>query len=416
MEKKLMKGKLFDYLGMNCTDEIPKSLIKNDGSTVMIGYGPVIAKLDNSNPLMSTISPWNPKNLLKLTEDNFHKLPYDLNNQVHIVDDRRKDYPLPAEIIRYVMKYFRQIYEEHGCEAGLYLMLNPETKEWRPFFVPQVDCSHGSVHYLLPKENSNELTGDQKRWYDAVFQDPELNALNNKCLKQYDDWTNEGFKVMGTIHSHCNFGAFHSGIDDDDEVNFPGLHITLGNVDKNGRFSWAAKYVDNTAAWTGVPMEDVIGVKDFEPLLEGLDDIVINDDHLNLMRPKLGKFSYYTGSSGGYAGQSYGGANKQKWFHYGRHWSPDSDYDYNPVNNSYGNHKIDWLYKDSVFDKDHVIRLLRKGDNKVILVKMAYYYQNRDKFSSQMFVELQPSDIPDIKQIDDKKFNKHKNKKNPKLL
>ncbi len=35
---------------------------------------------------------------------------------------------------------------------------------------------------------------------------------------------------VGTIHSHCNMGAFFSGTDDGDVVNFDGLHIVLGRV------------------------------------------------------------------------------------------------------------------------------------------------------------------------------------------
>jgi len=35
---------------------------------------------------------------------------------------------------------------------------------------------------------------------------------------------------VGTIHSHCNMGAFFSGTDDSDVVNFDGLHIVLGRI------------------------------------------------------------------------------------------------------------------------------------------------------------------------------------------
>jgi len=34
---------------------------------------------------------------------------------------------------------------------------------------------------------------------------------------------------MGTIHSHLG-SAFHSGIDDKDEINFDGIHLTYGNI------------------------------------------------------------------------------------------------------------------------------------------------------------------------------------------
>jgi len=34
----------------------------------------------------------------------------------------------------------------------------------------------------------------------------------------------------GTIHSHCNMGAFFSGTDDKDVTDFDGLHIVLGRI------------------------------------------------------------------------------------------------------------------------------------------------------------------------------------------
>jgi len=42
--------------------------------------------------------------------------------------------------------------------------------------------------------------------------------------------TIDGMKMIGTIHSHANMSAFHSGTDDKDEEHFDGLHITVGNV------------------------------------------------------------------------------------------------------------------------------------------------------------------------------------------
>ena len=42
----------------------------------------------------------------------------------------------------------------------------------------------------------------------------------------------DGYRLVGSFHSHCNFGAFHSGVDVADEVTFDGLHITIGRVDQ----------------------------------------------------------------------------------------------------------------------------------------------------------------------------------------
>jgi hypothetical protein len=50
--------------------------------------------------------------------------------------------------------------------------------------------------------------------------------------------------MVGTIHSHCNFSAFHSGTDTHDEETFDGIHITLGHVDRK-EFSMVASVAVN---------------------------------------------------------------------------------------------------------------------------------------------------------------------------
>ena len=41
-----------------------------------------------------------------------------------------------------------------------------------------------------------------------------------------------GYKMVGTIHSHGNFSAYHSATDDFDEKDRNGLHITVGSINK----------------------------------------------------------------------------------------------------------------------------------------------------------------------------------------
>jgi hypothetical protein len=48
--------------------------------------------------------------------------------------------------------------------------------------------------------------------------------------------------MVGTIHSHCDFSAFHSGTDERDEATFDGLHLTFGNVNREN-FSIAGSVV-----------------------------------------------------------------------------------------------------------------------------------------------------------------------------
>jgi len=49
---------------------------------------------------------------------------------------------------------------------------------------------------------------------------------------------------VGTIHSHCNMGAFFSGTDDSDVINFDGLHIVLGRISQPFPEIAAAVYIN----------------------------------------------------------------------------------------------------------------------------------------------------------------------------
>jgi len=54
-----------------------------------------------------------------------------------------------------------------------------------------------------------------------------------------------GYACVGTIHSHGSMGAFHSGIDQHDEAELDGVHITIGDVDEEACFSMDAEVVVN---------------------------------------------------------------------------------------------------------------------------------------------------------------------------
>ncbi len=99
---------------------------------------------------------------------------------------------IPAEKFARIVDFFRKVYDEHRSEGVVILYLNPENK---------------NIRIVVPKQEVGGASAD----YDA-------------------DFTVENYERIGTIHSHANFGAFHSGIDTNDEENFDGLHITVGNV------------------------------------------------------------------------------------------------------------------------------------------------------------------------------------------
>lgn len=104
---------------------------------------------------------------------------------------------IPAIILGKAHYFFSKIWAKHRSEAGLLILYDKETKEY-DLWCPEQTVSGGSVRYKL----SDAAIGIDKRW-----------------------------RIVGTIHSHCNFSAYHSGIDVADEADMDGVHITLGHVD-----------------------------------------------------------------------------------------------------------------------------------------------------------------------------------------
>ncbi len=104
---------------------------------------------------------------------------------------------IPATLCAQIVSFFRRIWETHKAEAEVLLTFNPDTKEWRAF-IPTQKVSTTSVEM----------------------------AYEPAHIKQ-------GFYVVGTMHSHCNFSAFHSGTDINDAQNSgEGIHLTIGFVDR----------------------------------------------------------------------------------------------------------------------------------------------------------------------------------------
>lgn len=107
---------------------------------------------------------------------------------------------LPLELFRSVEAFFTAVFEKYHSEAVVLLQCNPALQEWR-VVVPRQSVRGLRVTYNL----------------GTVPPGPD------------------GFELFGTIHSHADIGAFHSGTDDRDEIHFDGLHITVGNLDKPSR-------------------------------------------------------------------------------------------------------------------------------------------------------------------------------------
>lgn len=120
----------------------------------------------------------------------------DLDSKKCVLIDLPK---IPTKLVWQIKKFFSLIVEKYSAEAEVTLYFNKNTKEYR-VHIPEQRVSHGSVKY--------------KR-------------IGTAHLEGMED-----FLRVGTIHSHCDFDAFHSNTDVSDEEDFDGLHITFGNNNK----------------------------------------------------------------------------------------------------------------------------------------------------------------------------------------
>lgn len=103
--------------------------------------------------------------------------------------------PVPAQIMGQVVDFFDRIYTRQHTEAAVLLVMHEETKEWR-VFVPTQLVSHGGVNYVFDPMHI------RRPWI-----------------------------IVGSIHSHCDFGAGHSSTDTTDASDgFDGLHMTIGHI------------------------------------------------------------------------------------------------------------------------------------------------------------------------------------------
>ena len=125
---------------------------------------------------------------------------------------------LPELMVAKIANFFTDVYDKHSAEAVILIFFNEE-KEHYKIVVPSQKVSAAGAEY-------------------------------NRAI------TVEGYNMIGTIHSHANFSAFHSGTDQGDEQSFDGLHITFGN-NKEDPISISASIVANGHR-TIVPAEEYL--------------------------------------------------------------------------------------------------------------------------------------------------------------
>jgi hypothetical protein len=116
---------------------------------------------------------------------------------------------IPSKLFHEIVSFFHAIQNKQNAECMVILYYNQNTKKFRAYAPPQ-QVSGSSIHKY---END---------------------------VNKFPDYTK-----LGTIHSHSNFSAFYSAVDDVDEFLWDGLHITVGNVDDIDNCTIRASVVSN---------------------------------------------------------------------------------------------------------------------------------------------------------------------------
>lgn len=129
------------------------------------------------------------------------------------IEFRLKLPKIPGSIIGQALTFFRKVFAAYKSEAYVTLLYSTKLNQYR-LWCPQQKVSAASVNYDRTDQPS--------------FEDRTAN-----------DW-----QMCGTIHSHCDFSAYHSGTDIGDEASFDGIHITLGHVNR-AQFSMEASVAIN---------------------------------------------------------------------------------------------------------------------------------------------------------------------------
>ena len=151
--------------------------------------------------------------------------------------------PIPGTLFSQIIAFFKAVYAEYKSEAIVLLFYSEEKKTYK-LVPPHQKVTAAGVDY-------------------------------NRAI------TMEGYTMIGDVHSHANFSAFHSGTDDADEKSFDGLHITIGN-NGDDEVSLSASIVSNGQRFI-IQAEDYVNklilTKDIDEEVEKPYSTIYKYDH-----------------------------------------------------------------------------------------------------------------------------------------
>jgi proteasome lid subunit RPN8/RPN11 len=139
---------------------------------------------------------------------------------------------LPGELLYKTLLFHRAVYRKHRAEGMIMIAYNEQRREYK-FFCPVQEVSGAHIDY-----------------------DPDYDSMVPDYLNQ----VRTGWRFVGTIHSHPNFNAYHSGVDTGDEAEFDGVHLTFGHVCEKS-FSIASSLVLNDYREEVMPENVCVGLK-----------------------------------------------------------------------------------------------------------------------------------------------------------
>jgi hypothetical protein len=112
----------------------------------------------------------------------------------------------------------------HKRESTVTLFYHRKRQKWT-FGVPLQAATSGLAVYKIPQDNSDQ----HNRRLLGPLVDKDLSEFYDR-ESEFQALIRNGWNMFGSVHHHCNAGAGQSPMDFADEIDSPGLHITLGNM------------------------------------------------------------------------------------------------------------------------------------------------------------------------------------------
>ena len=157
---------------------------------------------------------------------------------------------VPPEVILKAWLFFRRVFRRDRSEAELNLYFN-RAKEDYLLVCRSQGGSFGGVHYGRKFDNETWQTTEQPE---------EIPEEDRETVAELHQLASQGYRKVGTVHSHCSFNAFHSGTDIGDEATKDGIHITIGHVDRDN-FSLAVSIAVNDNRFSLLPESVILGIE-----------------------------------------------------------------------------------------------------------------------------------------------------------